>query len=75
LARYCQHGEHAGLFAANHNGIASETASRYPCYSVIELRGLLGMRPEARVPAFVHLQQLITHALDGRPAWILIDEG
>lgn len=58
-----------GLFSGRTNAI--ETSS----YTVIELRGLLGMRQEIKTPAFVHLQQLIQHALDGRPAWVLIDEG
>ncbi len=69
FARYTASGEHARLFAGHENQLESAD------YTVIELRGLLGLRPEAKTPAFAHLLQLVSSMLDGRPSWVLIDEG
>lgn len=69
FARYTASGEHAQLFAGRHSQFEASD------YTVIELRGLLGLRSEATTPAFSHLLELIATMLDGRPGWVLIDEG
>ncbi len=69
LRPYCGDGEYAHLLDGNESPIARAE------YLVIELRPLLGMRPEVTTPVFAHLLQLIRSFLDGTPTWILIDEG